>query len=642
MYTRLCQFLLRNRPQPPRRKPGRLPAERGQVLVIFAVSIIALVLFLGLALDAGSLYVTYGQLKRAVDAAAVAAANDFKRGETLTQMTTAAREVLVFHNVDPDTVDLHVYICDSDKDGYRDSSLQTDAPAFYARCPVTAPTGSAESPRKLVWLDAQQRAPVYFLALLGVPNIPLRTEAIAEAAAVDLVIVLDTSESMADETISAYCDAQANPTACKAKYVANFNPGSGAVPEGCNSTDNCQPLLKAKQAANQLIDRMYPGFDQVALVTFDAYAIRRFDMALITTANLANIKSNILAVDVHDDAPVARLWPDWYNAGANSRRYNPVNPDDRDGNGADADPSAPCSLDPASNTMYLKRWDPNATPPTGSGWVGAPCDDGNKLDAYNFVLDDTNTDGVFGDEEQIWTQADTDAAITWATANDPDGAGGPLQASFATVSTCTGCGIRLASDTLRQSGRPGAVWVIVFLSDGMVNLSDRPGTGGLTSDQETYYPNGFCSGSLNVGSWRNFCKDNDINVRYCIDEDEDTCPPSTVWTGALSEPAYTVYDYALDKADEAALTKSANAQEPGGNDIAIYTIGLGNVGAIGAKVLRYMANVGEDGDRLIDQCAPYESDYTKTCGQYYYTQSGSGLAAIFENIASRIYTRITQ
>ncbi len=55
--------------------------QHGQVLVIFAVALVALLLFVGLAVDSGVLYVTYGQLKRASDAAAVAAANNFKRGD---------------------------------------------------------------------------------------------------------------------------------------------------------------------------------------------------------------------------------------------------------------------------------------------------------------------------------------------------------------------------------------------------------------------------------------------------------------------------------------------------------------------------------------------------------------------------------
>ena len=58
---------------------------RGQVLVIFVLSLLMLLAFVGLTVDAASLYVTYGQLKRAVDAAAVAAA--------------AARRLTVFQNL---------------------------------------------------------------------------------------------------------------------------------------------------------------------------------------------------------------------------------------------------------------------------------------------------------------------------------------------------------------------------------------------------------------------------------------------------------------------------------------------------------------------------------------------------------------
>ena len=74
---------------------------------------------------------------------------------------------------------------------------------------------------------------------------------------------------------------------------------------------------------------------------------------------------------------------------------------------------------------------------------------------------------------------------------------------------------------------------------------------------------------------------------------------------------YRVLDYALDMTDTAALTKSLNLNEPGGNEISIYTIGLGAAGgdtsdpfnvSIGEQLLRYMAAVGDDGDRQTDPC----------------------------------------
>ncbi len=56
---------------------------------------------------------------------------------------------------------------------------------------------SGQSPRKLAYIEATQDSPVYFLQLFGVRSFPLHVTAVGETAAVDLVMVIDTSESMA-------------------------------------------------------------------------------------------------------------------------------------------------------------------------------------------------------------------------------------------------------------------------------------------------------------------------------------------------------------------------------------------------------------------------------------------------------------
>ena len=136
MHTQSCLSRLHSRRPHPNPNNPRSHRSRGQVLVIFAVALVAMLLFVGLAIDAGVLYITYGQLKRAVDAAAVAAANEFKRGSTLASMNEAANEELRFHNIASGT-NLDLYICDSDGDGIRDIALQSTVPTFYERCPDT-------------------------------------------------------------------------------------------------------------------------------------------------------------------------------------------------------------------------------------------------------------------------------------------------------------------------------------------------------------------------------------------------------------------------------------------------------------------------------------------------------------------------
>jgi hypothetical protein len=587
-------------------------AQRGQTLVIFAIAAMALIFFIGLAVDSGSLYVTYGQLKRAVDAGAVAAANEFKRQEAgheadvILKMTNAATEILKLQNLDPNTIDLQIRLCDSNFDGVRDADLATVAPDFYKRCPVTP----AKQARKLIWVRATQQAPLYFLHMLGFSNIPLTTDSIAEAASVDMVLVFDTSESMGKDT---------------GGYVANdFDPGP------CNTANNCQPLKQAKDAAKALIGNLYDGYDRVAIVTFDTQGYTQFKLGEDDTGDpKTHLQEALDAIDskvkLHDDAPTAKLI---YKA---QGTYNPVNPEDSNGDGSDADVYHLLSegawgdvCDPGDN-----RWDST---------LNEPCD-------LSDFPDCTFSDHYCGVND-VWDM-NSDNKITAA---DIGGLGAGKSTSI--VSTCTGCGMRQASDTLVKYGRTGSVWTIVFLSDGVPNMSDTKFTD-IGNPDFANYPNGFCNGGLGSGLWSQLCVDLDMYPRYCIDSTETTCPPGSIWDNAPKSLNYTSLDWAMDTTDATALIKSTNQYEPSGNEITIYTIGLGAAGGgnqqtntppadvfVGEQLLRYMAAVGDDGDRTTDPCqgvAPWH-----TCGQYYYAPTGDALKGIFLDIASRIYTRISE
>src|SRR5271157_3628077 len=289
MYTHLCPIQLLNQltrrlpPQQPPENNGRPRRSRsqGQVMVIFAVSLVALLLFIGLAVDAGSLYLSYDQLKRAVDAAAVSAADDFKRGVSINQMTNGAEEVLKLHNVDLGSVTLQVYTCDS-----------SGLPATMSALCGTTP------PRKLVYVQATEQAPLYFLALLGVPPVALTTNSLSEAAPIDMVIVMDTSNSMGINSNG---------------YVANdYNPDSGA--HACNPTNQCKPLRYAKDAAKLLIDKgLYQNYDRVAVVKFAqiAQVVHALDTNLGQgdTGVAGTAESDInTGVTLHYDPPEAKMW----------------------------------------------------------------------------------------------------------------------------------------------------------------------------------------------------------------------------------------------------------------------------------------------------------------------------------------------
>ncbi len=87
----------------------------GQALVLLAVAFFALLAFIGLVTDVGSIYVSYTSLQRAVDAAAVAAANNIKNpSDTYAvrhqRIMESAREMLAMHKISG-LADLQVYLC---------------------------------------------------------------------------------------------------------------------------------------------------------------------------------------------------------------------------------------------------------------------------------------------------------------------------------------------------------------------------------------------------------------------------------------------------------------------------------------------------------------------------------------------------
>ncbi len=211
--------------------------NNGQVLVIFAVSLLVLLIFIGLAVDGSQLFLNYTRLKRAVDAAAVAAANDFRRSSTLDQMDKAALEILAMHQVDTGpsgAVNIKVYMCDvNNTTGLTgdDSAI----PAWRPRCPsFTSYARPRALQKKLIYVRAFENSPTYFVSLIGIHTIAISTTAVAEAAPVDLVIVLDTSGSMGRDTLSGYNTGDFDPAHVQYRQqlrAAQIRQRRGQIPD---------------------------------------------------------------------------------------------------------------------------------------------------------------------------------------------------------------------------------------------------------------------------------------------------------------------------------------------------------------------------------------------------------------------------
>lgn len=245
--------------------------QRGQAMVLIALTVIGLAAFIGLVVDGGTLFIQYGHLRRAVDAASLSAANQFREGRPITEIEASAHEFIELNNLDG--ADANIFVCDLAAPGsiYDDPSL----------CPggTNPPPFGSETPRKFIRVEAGMQVYFSFLRIIGWVSVPISAEAISETASVDVVLVIDTSPSM---TYDAACD-DVPPDDDDGDGVDNDCTGEPGGPDtfgptpdnyfrtpaNCNPTDDCQPFRDVRAAALALVDRLYFPYDRMAVVTFD-------------------------------------------------------------------------------------------------------------------------------------------------------------------------------------------------------------------------------------------------------------------------------------------------------------------------------------------------------------------------------------
>jgi Flp pilus assembly protein TadG len=208
-------------------RPGRRNErlERGQVLVIVTLSVIVLTAIVGLAVDTGLLYLNHGKLRRAVDAAALAATAQFREGYSAADLQRSAEEFLVLN-------------------GINDPSATVETCATTPGDPVLCTTPA----RKLARMRATSVVKLTFLSVIGIRETTVSAEAVSEAASMDVVLVIDSSDSMT------YDAAPDDPM---------------RDPAQCNPIRDCHPFEEVKGAAAAFVDQLYFPYDRVAIVTFD-------------------------------------------------------------------------------------------------------------------------------------------------------------------------------------------------------------------------------------------------------------------------------------------------------------------------------------------------------------------------------------
>ncbi|MBZ0278836.1 MAG: hypothetical protein K8I60_22005, partial [Anaerolineae bacterium] len=234
--------------------------ERGQTIVILAFGIIVLLAFVGIVTDVSLMFVRFSTLRRAVDAAAVSAAGQVRRLVPTTEewlkaggnLANAQSAAGVFNRLDPIEVDWVASGATADvANGLafarNIANVKLAAESFiefYGLDPIavvvdtcaTRPADTelcTEDQRKLIRVTAQISSPTVFLKLIGWPDITLESTSLSETAVLDVVLVMDVSESMLNETT--YNDWERVPDEINTGSVINL--GYRYIPPRMSSGD---------------------------------------------------------------------------------------------------------------------------------------------------------------------------------------------------------------------------------------------------------------------------------------------------------------------------------------------------------------------------------------------------------------------
>jgi len=521
-------------------------SSRGQVFIIIAAAFLVLVAFVGLAVDAGLAFIAYGKLARSVDAAALAAAAQFREGRTVEEMEATAANAMTVNGVQ--FSDINVELCDYSQ------PIEAQDPQL-----CTQPYH-----KKLIRVTVQAAIPLSFLRVVGFDTISLTSTAISEAASMDVVLVIDISDSMAWDAGTG--DPLRDPSVCNNFAVYDGSEDAGEYPTFPDGLPGeCHPFEEVKNAAAEFVLRI---LDKDEAEEEDRLAIVTFGNGWSSEANMGtHLRTDYWTSDSATALSIIRdlviFEPDICNV--------------------------PDPTDPNYGAIYT-YWGPcrKYIPPESSDYQGVYC----------------------------------------YSCNDS------LDLSYKT-STNIGGGLLQAGNMFSYQTKEDALWVVILLTDGMANATDREDDDNIS--QFSTYPVGFCP--------------NDWTFPLCQDEDVAT-------RHGNGDLMYDADDYARDQAEFVGCYPTNMADDcngQAGQGAVIFTIGLGN-GVLdttneinglpyGTALLRYIAAVGDDGDPGSDPCNIYwedAGDWEEWCGNYYFSPAGNQLSAVFQDIASRVFTRLTR
>lgn len=248
--------------------------QSGQSLVILAIGFLALLGFVGIVTDVSVLFIRYSTMRRAIDAAAIAAAGQMRRvadedgdafaqGEAMSvaNLNLAARQFIEVYGLNPKSV--IVETCRAQQVARDSNGNALDAPGGNrlflddgTQNPVVTDTELIAKYRelctddelKLVRVTAQIDAPTVFLRLLGYPTVTLTESAISQTAVIDVVMIFDVSESMLNETAYEDWDTLTPPRGVR--YIPPY------LDQGIASVDTTDIWDELVGSTQEELDRM--------------------------------------------------------------------------------------------------------------------------------------------------------------------------------------------------------------------------------------------------------------------------------------------------------------------------------------------------------------------------------------------------
>ncbi len=261
--------------------------EKGQAIILIAFAFIGLVAMVGLVTDTGIMLIEYGKIKRSVDAASIAAAQEYRPRANATELDldrleNAAISILNLNQVQ-NLSNIQIHTCEP---------TDPDRPALCNPNPVGNPMAN----RKLVSVTASSNVDFGFLRVIGIRSATLTASSVGEAATIDLVLVMDTSGGMAYQTGNETYDPNATPPIDT--YVRSDLDDD---PKVCNANGDCEPMRVVKNVAWDFVSRLYYPYDRVSIITLTsqtAGGLRNPQELIPLTSDRGTIEHEIAGVKV--------------------------------------------------------------------------------------------------------------------------------------------------------------------------------------------------------------------------------------------------------------------------------------------------------------------------------------------------------